>query len=141
MREKSCFPQRRKHLIIAGQHFLACLRVYLAHNCESKNCAEMLTEEGLKKAVGRMTRGLCEETGEINPTLNCVFFRGGACVHMYLAATERMGKGQATLLAQASLRGVNRSRQGPVAHTHRRIYTLAWQRPLILIPAKSYALH
>ncbi len=76
---KSCFPQRHKHLIIGGQHFLACLRVYLAHNCESKSCAEMLTEEGLKKAVGRMTRGLCEETWEIKPALNCVFPRRSMC--------------------------------------------------------------
>lgn len=54
---------------------------------------------------------------------------------MYLAV---MGKGQATLLAQASLRGVNRSRQGPVAHTC--IYTLAGQGAMLLIPTKSYVL-
>lgn len=93
--------------------------MFLAHNCESKNCAKMLTEEGLKKAVGQMTRGLCVETGEIKPALNCLFFRGGACVHMYFAAT---GKGQVTLPAQASLRGVNRSRRGPVAPTHHHIH-------------------
>ncbi len=81
---KSCFPQRHKHLIIGGQHFLACLRVYLAHNCESKSCAEMLTEEGLKKAVGRMTRGLCEETWEIKPALNCVFPRRSMCACVFL---------------------------------------------------------
>lgn len=52
----------------------------------------MLTEEGLKKAVGRMTRGPCEETWEIKPALNCVFFRGEACVRMYLAVMGNDGK-------------------------------------------------
>ncbi len=53
----------------------------------------------------------------------------------------RIGKGQATLLAQASLRGVNRSRQGPVVHTHSHIYTHRHgQVAMILIPSKLYAL-
>lgn len=122
MREKSCFPQRHKHLIIAGQHFLACLRVYLARDCESKNRAEMLTEEELKKAVGRMTRGLCEETGEIKPALNCVFFSGGACVHMYLAATGNDGKGPSYSAGSGFIKRCKQISAGP-GGTHARTHS------------------
>lgn len=121
--KKSCFPQRHKHLIIAGQHFLACLRVYLAHDCESKHCAEMLTKEGLKKAVGWMTRGLCEETGEIKPALNDVFFRGGACVLMYLAVMGEDGKGPSYSAGSGFIKRCKQISAGPgVTHTHIRLH-------------------
>lgn len=122
MREKSCFPQRHKHLIIASQHFLACLRVYLARDCESKNSAEMLTEEGLKKSCRVddpwSVRG---DWGNKTCFKLCFSVEEHVCICI-LQRRETMGKGQATLLAQASLRGVNRSRQGPVARTHTHIH-------------------
>ncbi|KAL1271279.1 hypothetical protein QQF64_030295 [Cirrhinus molitorella] len=99
----------------------------------------MLTEEGLKKAVGRMTRGPCEETWEIKPALNCVFFRGGACVRMYLAVMGNDGKGPSYSAGSGFIKRCKQISAGPGgAHAH--IYTLAWQEAMILIPTKSYAL-
>lgn len=84
----------------------------------------MLTEEGQKKAVGRMTRWPYEETWEIKPGLNCVFFRGGACVHMYLAVMGKDGKGPSYSAGSGFIKRCKQISAGPSgAHTLTRIYT------------------
>lgn len=98
--------------------------MYLAHNCESKSCAEMLTEEALKKAVEQMTHGPCEETWEIKPALNCVFFQGGACVLMFLVVMGKDGKGPSYSAGSGFIKRCKQISAGPSgAHTLTRIYT------------------
>lgn len=103
----------------------------------------MRTKKGLKKAVGWMTRGPCEETWEIKPALNCVFFRGEACVCMYLVVMGKDGNRPSYSAGSGFIKRCKQISAGPggtLALTGHTVYALAWQGAQIPIPTKSYTL-
>lgn len=71
-----------------------------------------------------MTRGLCEETWEIKPALNCVFFRGGACVLVFLAVMGKDREGPSYSAGSGFIKRCKQISAGPSgAHTHTYICT------------------